>query len=99
MWSISRSKVNKKVGGDSYVPFWGFVQEPPKKIIWDRIKSLPISNSLFSDAKILSHICATPRLNNFSETFHEREYGKDYPNSQGNLYPYKSWINRSNCIS
>ena len=101
---ISRRKIYKKISGNAYVPFRGPFQKFLPVLIGDIVEALPSPNAFFrhslaGSAEIIRHFCATPSLHNLSETVHEMEYGKDYPNSQGNVYLFKSWLKHSNYIS
>ena len=71
MWSISRSKINKKVGGDSYVPFWRLFQKALPILRRNRIAFPPASYCLNIDASIISQKAGfRPRAHDLCERIH-----------------------------
>ena len=96
---IFRSKTNQQVGGNLNVAVWRKFERQFPMFIRKGIEPFPTPNSFFGHTQIRRQPFTAPRPNNVSETIHETEYGKNYPFSQGNIYPYTSWINSSHCIS
>ncbi len=94
MWSISRSKIDKKIGCDSYVPLWSFVQELSPVFSRKAVKSLPSAHSLFGNTKIRSKLLPPPRPYDFSIAVHESHYGESLQFCQGEILQCFLWINR-----
>ena len=98
MWSISRSKINKKVGGNSHVRGSATKNVFPI-FLWEGVKTLPTPNRFPWHSKRFGHFVPAPHLNNFAIALHAQEYGKIYPTSQGIIYPCKNSQTPPNFIS
>ena len=99
MSSISRSKIYKKVGGDCYVPFRGFVQKLLPVFIRDAIEALPPSDALLGHTQIRGHIFTAPSLDDFCKTLHSCYYGILFQQSQGILFQCIVTHIRGKCTS
>lgn len=85
MKSVSCGKINEKFRGDADAPLWGFFQKSAPVFRVDSVIATPLPRALFGHAKIGSKFCSTPRLNNFSKTLHNGDYGASPQTLQENV--------------
>ncbi len=83
MCSVSCSKIDKKLRGNSDVPFWGFVQKLAPMFIGDGVESFPSTNPFNWNAQIASEFFTPPSYNQFSHTFHVDHIGITFQKCQG----------------
>ena len=75
IWSISRSKINKKLRGDTYVSNRRLFEKPFPVPLGNRVVSTPLASAFFRHAEILRQRRPAPRLNYFTEAFHFSDNG------------------------
>ena len=72
MWSISCSKINQKVGGYRYVPFWCLFQKALPVLRGNRIVTTPLARHIFvGQIEVGSHFLAAPCFHDFGKTLHD----------------------------
>ena len=71
MWSVSRSKIDKKLRGNFDVPLWGFVQKFAPVLCWNRITLPPASDGFYVDTGIArKNVHTRPPTNDIFERIH-----------------------------
>ncbi len=90
----SRCKINKNLGGDFYVSFGRFRQQPLPVPLRNRIVPTPLASTFFRNPKINRQLCAAPSFYDFSKAVHSWYYGVLPHKLQGAEPQCYIWLNR-----